>query len=152
MKLACRFKYPFSFRSSCLSRSCFPSNTMNRASIGLTAGIRRVNNPANNALADSSSRKKPIPSRRIRSGEESLLPEVSHLVALLHVFLNLAVVCCSPNLGDKIDRKSTRLNSSHLVISYDVFCLKKNHPRGPQRPVHLVGAQLLIGPAPDGSQ
>src|SRR5256885_9498125 len=31
------------------------------------------------------------------------------------------------------DRKSTRLNSSHLVISYAVFCLKKKkvstHPR-----------------------
>src|SRR2546426_2646208 len=27
-----------------------------------------------------------------------------------------------PNL---VDRKSTRLNSSHLVISYAVFCLKK---------------------------
>src|SRR5205807_3155860 len=26
---------------------------------------------------------------------------------------------------DSIDRKSTRLNSSHLVISYAVFCLKK---------------------------
>src|SRR5256885_10479767 len=26
---------------------------------------------------------------------------------------------------DKADRKSTRLNSSHLVISYAVFCLKK---------------------------
>src|SRR5256885_11892228 len=26
---------------------------------------------------------------------------------------------------DEIDRKSTRLNSSHLVISYAVFCLKK---------------------------
>src|ERR1039457_7603215 len=26
------------------------------------------------------------------------------------------------------DRKSTRLNSSHLVISYAVFCLKKNTP------------------------
>src|SRR5256885_9255876 len=25
----------------------------------------------------------------------------------------------------EIDRKSTRLNSSHLVISYAVFCLKK---------------------------
>src|SRR5688500_20392664 len=25
------------------------------------------------------------------------------------------------------DRKSTRLNSSHLVISYDVFCLKKKN-------------------------
>src|SRR2546426_2224156 len=28
-------------------------------------------------------------------------------------------------LGMKTDRKSTRLNSSHLVISYAVFCLKK---------------------------
>src|SRR5256885_6153568 len=28
-----------------------------------------------------------------------------------------------------LDRKSTRLNSSHLVISYAVFCLKnKKHP------------------------
>src|SRR2546430_9791099 len=27
--------------------------------------------------------------------------------------------------GPHIDRKSTRLNSSHLVISYAVFCLKK---------------------------
>src|SRR5256885_6005252 len=27
---------------------------------------------------------------------------------------------CAP-----VDRKSTRLNSSHLVISYAVFCLKK---------------------------
>src|SRR5256885_9353279 len=30
------------------------------------------------------------------------------------------------------DRKSTRLNSSHLVISYAVFCLKKkNKPHTP---------------------
>src|SRR5256885_11788133 len=27
--------------------------------------------------------------------------------------------------GRFLDRKSTRLNSSHLVISYAVFCLKK---------------------------
>src|SRR2546426_9137239 len=27
--------------------------------------------------------------------------------------------------GLALDRKSTRLNSSHLVISYAVFCLKK---------------------------
>src|SRR5688500_19767294 len=26
---------------------------------------------------------------------------------------------------ERADRKSTRLNSSHLVISYSVFCLKK---------------------------
>src|SRR5256885_6460924 len=28
---------------------------------------------------------------------------------------------------DTADRKSTRLNSSHLVISYAVFCLKKKN-------------------------
>src|SRR5205814_10456843 len=28
-------------------------------------------------------------------------------------------------LGGRLDRKSTRLNSSHLGISYAVFCLKK---------------------------
>src|SRR5256885_12868742 len=49
-----------------------------------------------------------------------------------------------------VDRKSTRLNSSHLVISYAVFCLKKqprhgavlgtprrlNGPAHPQQPQH----------------
>src|SRR5256885_3100584 len=29
--------------------------------------------------------------------------------------------------GASSDRKSTRLNSSHLVISYAVFCLKKKN-------------------------
>src|SRR5256885_3457817 len=43
--------------------------------------------------------------------------------------------CCRPptrcippsarRRSSKSDRKSTRLNSSHLVISYAVFCLKK---------------------------
>src|SRR3954463_14233899 len=33
------------------------------------------------------------------------------------------------------DRKSTRLNSSHTIISYAVFCLKKkNRDRDPQHP------------------
>src|SRR5256885_11256421 len=33
---------------------------------------------------------------------------------------------CPPDMSlDDPDRKSTRLNSSHLVISYAVFCLKK---------------------------
>src|SRR5256885_11331290 len=34
------------------------------------------------------------------------------------------------------DRKSTRLNSSHLVISYAVFCLKKKKTRHYVRPTH----------------
>src|SRR5260221_7970073 len=32
---------------------------------------------------------------------------------------------------DRRDRKSTRLNSSHTVISYAVFCLKKKKIKGP---------------------
>src|SRR5256885_1674097 len=35
-----------------------------------------------------------------------------------------AAMAVSP---DMVDRKSTRLNSSHLVISYAVFCLKKKN-------------------------
>src|SRR2546426_8272356 len=31
--------------------------------------------------------------------------------------------------GEDRDRKSTRLNSSHLVISYAVFCLKKKRQK-----------------------
>src|SRR5690625_6444646 len=31
------------------------------------------------------------------------------------------------------DRKSTRLNSSHVAISYAVFCLKKKNPPTSQR-------------------
>src|SRR2546426_4836545 len=37
------------------------------------------------------------------------------------------------------DRRSTRLNSSHLVISYAVFCLKKKkifHPHEPTETTH----------------
>src|SRR5256885_10401941 len=48
----------------------------------------------------------------------------------------------SPNLrsrvrrarGTREDRKSTRLNSSHLVISYAVFCLKKKKKTTPTTP------------------
>src|SRR5256885_9971019 len=56
--------------------------------------------------------------------------------------LKIAVISIDPSrrrgggalLGDRIrmnaiDRKSTRLNSSHLVISYAVFCLKKKKRR-----------------------
>src|SRR3712207_7028740 len=33
-----------------------------------------------------------------------------------------------PQHGIAVDRKSTRLNSSHANISYAVFCLKKKKP------------------------
>src|SRR5205807_7455738 len=45
--------------------------------------------------------------------------------------------CRKADLGPSItrlrDRKSTRLNSSHLVISYAVFCLKKKKKKKKQK-------------------
>src|SRR5256885_10748146 len=48
-------------------------------------------------------------------------------------------------LLDDADRKSTRLNSSHLVISYAVFCLKKKKIKSsPLRPVSLQHAAQVV--------
>src|SRR5256885_9759665 len=46
------------------------------------------------------------------------------------------------------DRKSTRLNSSHLVISYAVFCLKKKKPHHHPRPPQPYAPLLDVHPAP----
>src|SRR5256885_12688215 len=55
--------------------------------------------------------------------------------------------------GDAGDRKSTRLNSSHLVISYAVFCLKKkktshSHPDPPPAPSRPPPAQHASAVSP----
>src|SRR5256885_8577168 len=45
-----------------------------------------------------------------------------------------------PTRGRKmiiLDRKSTRLNSSHLVISYAVFCLKKKNNNKDEETEHI---------------
>src|SRR5258708_25486591 len=47
------------------------------------------------------------------------------------------------NLGD---RKSTRLNSSHQIISYAVFCLKKKNQR--KTNANLMGPSLSCGLIP----
>src|SRR5258708_21680502 len=57
-----------------------------------------------------------------------------------------------------IDRKSTRLNSSHQIISYAVFCLKKKKKKhtknilrvyaacvtGPTRQLSSLGMHMLV--------
>src|SRR5256885_8063487 len=40
------------------------------------------------------------------------------------------------------DRKSTRLNSSHLVISYAVFCLKKKNMTHIDNPASIILSAL----------
>src|SRR2546427_6018469 len=76
----------------------------------------------------------------------------------LHGTLDVLVVAQQRLLGEIVsskqallDRKSTRLNSSHSQISYAVFCLKKKSPKtyarkqlkaDPDRPIY---ARLLRG-------
>src|SRR5438045_8270529 len=40
-------------------------------------------------------------------------------------------------MGEDLDRKSTRLNSSHLGISYAVFCLKKKKKNKEQNQIDI---------------
>src|SRR5688500_19572272 len=45
----------------------------------------------------------------------------------------------------RTDRKSTRLNSSHLVISYAVFCLKKKTGLLPQQDLVKSSTKVKLG-------
>src|ERR1022692_2097489 len=44
------------------------------------------------------------------------------------------------------DRKSTRLNSSHLVISYAVFCLKKK-----KKTIEIKQTSIIVSGGPEAS-
>src|SRR5258705_1275956 len=55
--------------------------------------------------------------------------DLSELQSLRHLVCRLL-------LGVQTDRKSTRLNSSHLGISYAVFCLKKTTGRETMHAIH----------------
>src|SRR5579875_3793532 len=75
----------------------------------------------------------------------------------LHLDTGGGVDAHQPVAGDQ-DRKSTRLNSSHTVISYAVFCLKKTKQSArrltfqtmpPPRPgARRQGILLLQSPCP----
>src|SRR5947207_9785623 len=53
-----------------------------------------------------------------RSGAE-------HVFGIVEALGWVAAEGLAKKSGQRLDRKSTRLNSSHTVISYAVFCLKK---------------------------
>src|SRR5260221_8286978 len=58
-----------------------------------------------------------------------------------HVLLDPAPAAGIPQMHEfepDADRKSTRLNSSHTVISYAVFCLKKKNKEKRETNVTLI--------------
>src|SRR5256885_8772124 len=66
----------------------------------------------NTTCADITTYRHEPPDQKACFFQLMISPQSSSKSQIIHLFLTL-------------DRKSTRLNSSHLVISYAVFCLKK---------------------------
>src|SRR5256885_3608131 len=92
----------------------FPYTTLFRSD----AGVHSLLPPApRSGPAESPGAQGPL--HRVRGGP--LHPQ-GRAAAVSTEFENAALVVQPLYEGD---RKSTRLNSSHLVISYAVFCLKK---------------------------
>src|SRR3712207_8595592 len=82
-----------------------------------------------------------VPAGRTRSYDGEVHPTGPRLCRYLHFNC--------PVCGSKLDRKSTRLNSSHANISYAVFCLKKKTRQRlnlslTETPPHTLAIPLLI--------
>src|SRR3712207_7105771 len=58
-----------------------------------------------------------------------LIPLVTGLSHQLLLGVDMAIPWLCTHHSNSLDRKSTRLNSSHANISYAVFCLKKTRVR-----------------------
>src|SRR2546430_11825682 len=89
----------------------FPYTTLFRSGPALE---RRQASPAA-AVCKRPSFERTQVSRQVMDVRIRVLRQQSAMSFQLDLYLNL----------DAIDRKSTRLNSSHSQISYAVFCLKK---------------------------
>src|SRR2546427_523935 len=84
----------------------------------------------------------------IENGRLQALPEVAaqfrSLVNRAGGSSDAVVQSALPIDAAALDRKSTRLNSSHSQISYAVFCLKKKkHTNNPLSPLQLVDTLLM---------
>src|SRR3712207_7320769 len=59
---------------------------------------------------------------------EEIITRTTNFVVFMFVVTSIVFVTqndINPQINTYLDRKSTRLNSSHANISYAVFCLKK---------------------------
>src|SRR5258708_3272780 len=76
--------------------------------------------------------------------------EPQHVAHVVERVPLVELVLLAQRLFRRQDRKSTRLNSSHQIISYAVFCLKKKNTRNQnspqlQHPFHVSSLYALSG-------
>src|SRR5258708_14821827 len=94
---------------------------MLRASGLRLSGIRRremaITATASGRLIKNTQRQEACPS--------SQPPSTGPIAVVMAVNPDHVPIACPRLFSSKEDRKSTRLNSSHQIISYAVFCLKK---------------------------
>src|SRR5690554_7017506 len=57
-----------------------------------------------------------------------MLTLIDQIVEVVLPNQTVARIASPISIGGSLDRKSTRLNSSHVRISYAVFCLKNTRP------------------------
>src|SRR5690242_5457763 len=91
-----------------------------------------------------------LPARRKVRGMDVLVRMVEH-----HVWLTGEMI----ERGARLDRKSTRLNSSHMSISYAVFCLNDPHTSAiytlslhDALPISGLATGSVAGVLPDGAE
>src|SRR2546421_5495301 len=98
-------------------------------------------------------RRQKRPIGKTATNESARKPRLAWLLVPVAI-VGLAVLSTRSNYrGHRVDRKSTRLNSSHDQISYAVFCLKKKKGRGRDQAVRVddrAGRRRPGGPGGDG--
>src|SRR5690606_2002260 len=93
----------------------FPGNIIEKLKKPDLEALARGNTEANILYAFGSGSKSPERDLMVKI---DLSAKISSTYSLVHFYSHLRTLT-------GIDRKSTRLNSSHVKISYAVFCLKK---------------------------
>src|SRR5258708_14503506 len=100
---------------------------MHSASQQVLAGIHffflMIRRPPRSTLFPYTTLFRSKPCFRSFAGDDPVVPSSSIIVAFPSVFFANHSAVRLPSS----DRKSTRLNSSHQIISYAVFCLKKKN-------------------------
>src|SRR5256885_14527632 len=121
------FRSVFRYGLDELVLSSFEHPWMRRARAVLTLG-RRLDKPRGQRLREALEELGPIFVKfgQVLSTRSDLMPpDVAEELARLQDRVPPFDSQIAVDTIERADRKSTRLNSSHLVISYAVFCLKK---------------------------